>query len=477
MAGVQPHGLPVRYEDIELIARGGMADVYRATDSVLGRVVAVKMLADRYAADEDFRARFTREALTAASLSHPNVVTIFDVGEPDGTPFIVMEYLGGGSLADRLRDGRVSQDAAIAWLDQGAGALDAAHAAGIVHRDVKPGNLLLDDAGEVHVSDFGIARAAAHDPLTSAGTILGSSGYMAPEQARGEPATPASDRYALGCVAFELLTGRRPFEAESPTAEAALHASEVPPHASELDPSLPAAVDTVLQRALAKNPDARPRSAKALVSGLREALREDDAPTRFISPPGNDAPTRVQRSNRRPVALVAALLALAGAGTAAGLALSAAGDDPPRTVVVTETRPGTTQVRTVTVESTPAEEPPPPPPAEPSRSFSSAAAANDRAYQMMVNEDFEGALPILEDAYGELAGSGTTAEAYTAYNLAFTRFALGSCQDVLALLDRSESIQGERREISRLRDRADESCGADGERGKGNNKRKGKGND
>jgi serine/threonine-protein kinase len=349
--------------------------------------------------------------------------------------------------------------------------LDAAHAAGIVHRDVKPGNLLLDDDGDVHVTDFGIARAAAHDPLTSAGTILGSSGYMAPEQARGEPATAASDRYALGCVAFELLTGRRPFAAESPTAEATLHATEPPPQASGLDPSLPAAVDTVLQQALAKRPDARPRSSKALVSGLREALHEDDSPTRLIPLPIGDEPTRTQRSSRRPVALIAAVLALAGAGTAAALALSGGSDEVPRTVVVTETTPGTTQVETVTVESPPpADEPPP------ARSSASAAAANDSAYQMMLNEDFESALPILEDAYGALVGSGTTTEAYTGYNLAFTRFALGSCHDVLALLDRSESIQGEREEISRLRDRAG-SCDGNGGRANGKGKGKGKGGD
>ncbi len=159
-----------------------------------------------------------------------------------------------------------------------------------------------------------------------------------------------------------------------------------------------------------------------------------------------------------PVALIAAILALAGAGTAAALALSGGDAGRPNTVVVTETAPGTTRVETVTVESPPpADEPPPA--AAPTRSFASAAAANDSAYQMMLNEDFEGALPILEDAYRALAGSGTTTEAYTAYNLAFTRFALGSCQDVLSLLDRSESIQGERKEISHLRHHAEKSCG------------------
>ena len=448
-------------------------------DSVLGRVVAIKMLAERYAADDDFRARFTREALTAASLSHPNVVTIFDVGEPDATPFIVMEYLGGGSLADRLREGRVPHDTAIAWLDQAAGALDAAHAAGIVHRDVKPGNLLLDDDGEVHVSDFGIARAAAHDPLTSAGTILGSSGYMAPEQARGEPATPASDRYALGCVAFELLTGRRPFEADSPTAEAMLHASESPPRASEVDPTLPAAVDTVLLRALAKNADARPRSATALVerpAGGAARGRHAHAPRSHTSARRADTSPAEQssprRSHRRP-------RGAGRCGHGGRPCVEQRGRRPAAYGRRHRNRAWNDAGADGHGRKPACREPPPPPPAEPSRSFASAAAANDQAYQMMVNEDFEGALPILEDAYGALAGSGTTAEAYTAYNLAFTRFALGSCQDVLALLDRSESIQGERKEISRLRRRAETSCDGNGGRGEGKGKGKsnGSGND
>ena len=454
--------LPARYEGVELVARGGMADVYRATDSLLARTVAAKVLAERYAALPDFRERFEREALTAAPLTHPNVVTIFDVGEYEGGPYIVMEYLPGGSLADRLSSGPIPADTAMEWLGQAAGALDAAHAAGVIHRDVKPGNLLLDGDDVVHVTDFGIARVAAHDPLTATGTILGSAGYMAPEQARGERATAASDRYALGCVAFELLTRHRPFEAESPTAEALLHDSEPPPHASEIEPSLPAAVDAVLLRALAKDPDARQESAKELVDGLRGALSADDARTRILPPRPHREP--VQRRRYRAATTLAVLLALAGAATAVALALGDIGfDEPRRGTEGRPTAPTTAQVQAT--EPPPPPKPPPPPPPEPAPppptrtdSVSGAAAANDRAYQLMLDEDFESALPVLEDAYRVLAGTGVTAEAYTAYNLAFTRFALGSCDGVLDLLDRSEAVQGERREISRLRKRAEKQC-------------------
>ena len=467
--------LPARYEGVELVARGGMADVYRATDSVLGRTVAAKVLAERYAALPDFRQRFEREALTAASLTHPNVVTIFDVGECDGRPYIVMEYLAGGSLADRLHARRpIRVDMAIPWLEQAARALDAAHLAGIVHRDVKPGNLLLDSDEEVHVTDFGIARAAANDPLTATGTILGSAGYMAPEQARGERATAASDRYALACVAFELLTGRRPFVAESPTAEAMLHESEPPPHASEIEPSLPAAVDAVLVKALAKDPRARPDSAVKFVDGLRRALSEDDTRTRVISPPPPRRRDPSPGKRYRAATVLAVVLALAGAATAVALALGDIGGDEPRSAG--ERRPTAQATTQAQPEPPPAEPPPPvpapppppPPPPEPppapppaapqADAVSTAAAANDRAYQMMLAEDFEGALPILENAYRVLAGTAVTAEAYTAYNLAFARFALGSCDGVLDLLDRSETVQGERREISRLRTRAEKHC-------------------
>ena len=215
--------LPARYRDAELIGRGGMGEIYRAVDEVLGRDVAVKLLAERFAGEAEVRERFTREALTAARLSgEPNVVTIFDVGEHHGRPFIVMEHLAGGSLEDVLRrEGAQPPGRALAWLEEAGRALDAAHAAGIVHRDVKPANLLLDGAGNVNVADFGIASAAGLDSFTRPGTVLGTAGYLSPEQASGERATPASDRYALGVVAYELLCGERPFARDNPTAEAA----------------------------------------------------------------------------------------------------------------------------------------------------------------------------------------------------------------------------------------------------------------
>ena len=232
-----------------------MGDVYRATDGVLGRTVAVKMLAERHARDPEIRARFTREARASARLSaHPNVVTVFDVGEHDGQPFIVMEYLDGGSIYDRIRTSTVARDRALGWLRQAASALDAAHAQGVVHRDVKPANLLLDDEDHVHVTDFGIASAAGFDTLTLPGTVLGTAGYLSPEQARGEAATAASDRYALGVVAFELLTGRRPYAADTPVTEAFAHLNAEIPSAEGVAPTLPPGIDAVFERALAKDP-------------------------------------------------------------------------------------------------------------------------------------------------------------------------------------------------------------------------------
>jgi len=275
--------LPARYRDARPVGRGGMADIYRATDADLGRSVAVKVLAEHCAEDDDIRQRFLREALAAARLSgDPHTVTIYDVGESDGRPYLVMEYLPGGSLADRLAAGPVDRAQAMEWLEQAARALDAAHARGVVHRDVKPGNLLLDKDGNVCVADFGIARAAGVDSNTQTGVILGTVGYLAPEQAAGGRATAASDRYALAVVAHELLTGARPGPAVS---------SKLPP-----------AAHRVFAQALDEEPEYRHPSCREFVAALAAAL----------SPVPATAPTVVavrRRSRRAPLALAIALAA------------------------------------------------------------------------------------------------------------------------------------------------------------------------
>ena len=367
--------LPARYGDAELIARGGMGDVYVARDRELGRRVAIKVLAERYAEDEAIRERFTREALAAARLSgHPHVVTIFDVGEADGRPYIVMEYLSGGTLAHRLADGAVAPSEALAWLDEAAAALDSAHAAGVVHRDVKPANLLFDDRNELHVVDFGIARVLDDTTgMTTTGTILGTAGYISPEQARGEEATAASDVYALGVVAYELLTGSRPFERGSATAEAHAHVHEPVPPASERRDALPPEIDDVLERALAKDPAARYETAGDLVDQLRRALAADAERTRIIAPPAA-APTPlppVRTRRARALAFAAVGLLLAGGGIAAA-ALTAAGgdgDSEPRVITRVRVLPGTTVRETVTTQVEP---PPTPPPGRSARTSRSA---------------------------------------------------------------------------------------------------------
>ncbi len=268
-----PVALPDRYTDLRRIAAGGMATVYAAQDTRLGRKVAIKVLHPHVAASADARERFAREARAAARVGdHPHVVAIYDVGEAGGTPYLVMAHFDGGTVADRLRAGRVPRGVALGWLEEAASALDHAHRQGIVHRDVKPGNLLLDADGRLAVGDFGLARMAAESSLTQTGTVLGTAAYLSPEQALGRSATAASDRYALAVVAFELLTGRRPFPAEHPAAQTRAHVELPPPAASEVAPELPAAVDRVLWRGLEKDPARRWDTAGRFVEALDEAL-------------------------------------------------------------------------------------------------------------------------------------------------------------------------------------------------------------
>jgi tRNA A-37 threonylcarbamoyl transferase component Bud32 len=472
--------LPARYAKPELLAYGGMADVYRATDASLGRSVAVKVLSERYASDDELHARFLREARTAASLSgEPNVIVIHDVGETRRKlPFIVMELVPGGTVADRLRHGRVPVEQAVDWLEQGAAALDRAHERGIVHRDVKPANLLVADDGTIRVSDFGIARAAGNDTLTIAGTVLGSSGYMAPEQARGEVTTAASDRYALGCVAYELLCGRRPFVRANPTAEAHAHATEEPPSPRTFDASLPPVLDDIFARALAKEPAARYPSCAQFVDDLRRALEPETAAAAARTaatvvagpPPAPPAPVPVTRHSTPPrrTAIIVLVVGLLGAGAVLAWGLSTLNGDEAGgpTVVITETAQGRTVQRTVTQSSTVTQT------VEsesggggeandqgaPANS-SDGSALNDQGFQLLQQGDPQAALPLLESAVAALAGSGSTTEAYASYNLALARYSVGRCDGVADLLDRSQEIQGKRKEIDRLRKQVEKDCG------------------
>jgi serine/threonine-protein kinase len=425
-----------------------MGDILLALDTVLDRQVAIKVLAERFAEDASIRQRFTREALAAARLSSaPNIVTIFDVGEADGRPFIVMEYLPGGSLEERLRQGPVAPEQALEWLDEAARALDAAHAGGIVHRDVKPGNLLLDAEGSVHVADFGVARATGLDSLTVAGTVVGTAGYLSPEQARGEQAGPASDRYALGVLAFELLTGRRPYERDTTAAEAAAHVHEPVPSIHERNPRLPPALDRTFRRAMAKDPGQRFESSRAFVDALRAALA-DRKPQRGATT------TRVQR--RRHPWRIPAILALLAAAAIVGALIAAAlagGDDdgPGAQTVITREGERVTVTETVEPPPTPPPPPPPPTPTPPAAASGSGVQLTDQATQLMRQGRFAEALPISQQALAKLKGSGQLYEGYANYNVGRSLIELGRCDEGLPYIAESERIQGSRREFREAR--------------------------
>ncbi|HEV2754283.1 MAG TPA: protein kinase [Actinomycetota bacterium] len=252
-----------RYRLEERVAAGGMGTVFAATDERLHRRVAVKLLKDDLAGDQRFVERFRREARAAAALSHPNVATVFDFGEDEGTPFIVMELVPGRDLARLLREeGPLPPERVRAVAAQLYAALAHAHAAGLVHRDVKPANVIVDDSGRVKVTDFGIARAAGESTLTQTGSVLGSAQYMAPEQASGAPVTPAADVYSAGIVLYEMLTGSVPFTADSALAVAMRHVSDDVPAPSELTPDVPADLDDLVKSATARDASARPPAAE-----------------------------------------------------------------------------------------------------------------------------------------------------------------------------------------------------------------------
>ena len=247
-----------------------MGAVYRGRDRVLDRTVAVKLLPAEMASDDRAADRLQREARSAARLNHPRIVSVFDAGVTDGTPFLVMEHVEGRTLAEELRaEGRLPPERAATIAAGIAEALAAAHAAGAVHRDVKPSNVMLTNGDDVKVMDFGIARAGEEDTITHPSVVVGSAPYLSPEQARGEAADPRSDVYGLGVVLYEMLAGRPPFEAESPVAVAFKHLEERPAPPSSHEPGIPPDLDRVVLRALAKDPADRFGSAEAFLAALQ----------------------------------------------------------------------------------------------------------------------------------------------------------------------------------------------------------------
>lgn len=320
-----------RYTLVEVLGTGGMATVWRARDTVLGREVAVKVLSPQYAADPGFLARFEREARHAASVSDPRLVTVFDSGIDQGTPFLVMELVTGRTLRQVLAQASpLPAGQAVAIAAAVCEGLDAAHAAGLVHRDITPANIML--AGQdVKILDFGIARAEGTAAGTLTGTILGTAAYLSPEQSAGHPAGPQSDLYSLGCVLFEMLTGAPPFTAESPVGIAYRQVHDDPGPPSARRPGLSPGLDAITAQLLAKNPADRPASAAAARAGLLAVLAPGGTAV-LPAPPGSDPGTaRRRRGPRRTETVLAATLAAALIALAVVLLTGSGGANPAAT--------------------------------------------------------------------------------------------------------------------------------------------------
>jgi serine/threonine protein kinase len=284
-----------RYRLLKGIGQGGMAEVYLAEDERLERQVAIKILPTALAREGNFLARFEREARSAAKLQHPNILPIHDYGQQDGITYLIVPYIPGGTLAQRIAQARgpLPLNKVVFWTGEMASALQFAHSQGIIHRDVKPGNMLLADGDHIVLSDFGIAKVVNDSTnLTMAGSTVGSPDYMAPEQANGEP-DYRSDIYSLGVVVFQMLTGRVPFTASTPVQVMLMHVQATPPLPRSINPALPPQVDALIQRALAKRPAQRYQSANELAEALRDALQGVISATR-PTPAVPDLSTRAE---------------------------------------------------------------------------------------------------------------------------------------------------------------------------------------
>ena len=355
-----------RYRLVRRLGTGGMSEVWLAEDVELERQVALKLLG----AEAD-AARFEREARAAAALAHPNVNQLFDYGEWQGRPYMVLECLSGGTLEDRLRGGQALPDDETARIAaELAAGLAHAHDRGLVHRDLKPANVLFDEDGRAKIADFGIARMRGAGTLTEAGTLLGTAAYISPEQAAGAPATAASDVYSYGVILFRMLTGRLPFESEVPLELVAQHRDKPPPPVASIRPDAPSDLARLADASLAKDPAARPRDGRALtaaLAGIPKTAAEaatvvlpPTAPpttrTRIAAPPPRPPGRRARIRRDRLALLLLGLLAAAGAGLAAAL-IGSGSSSPPVTHTSTRHRTTHTTRTTSTQTSTPTSRP------------------------------------------------------------------------------------------------------------------------
>ena len=358
MSPMQRRILGDRYMLVEILGGGGMAEVYLAHDEILERDVALKVLRERYADDEQFVERFRREAKNAASLNHPNIVQVYDQGRSEsGTYYMAMEYVPGGTLKERIKgEGPLNPGEAAGIASRVAEALAVAHERGIVHRDIKPQNVLLTASGfEAKVADFGIARAVSSRTMTETNLVLGTAAYMSPEQVRGERVGPASDLYSLGVVLYEVLTGELPYTADDPIATAMKHLDEPPRHPREVNPAVPEALDALTAKLLAKRAEDRYAEAAEVAEDLRRVrdelpplaagpgaqstaqISQDTGKTRTqpsVVAPGRGSNPSASRGRRRtPLPLLALLLGVALLGGLAWTLLRGpSGQDTPGAV-------------------------------------------------------------------------------------------------------------------------------------------------
>jgi serine/threonine-protein kinase len=489
-----------RYRRIRRIGTGGMARVFLAEDEVLGRQVAVKQLPS--AAPEEALRRFRREARLGASLNHPNIVAIFDSVIDEDSVLIVMEYVEGESLADRMRRGRLEDAEALPILEHVAAALDHAHAQGVVHRDVKPSNILIGADGTAKLADLGIATAVDATAITGSGDVIGTLAYIAPERLRGEPGDAAADVYSLAAVAFEILSGRRARPEKTPE-QLLRGANERPtPDLLDADPSASPAAAEVLRGAMAPDPAQRPDSAGDLVARLETALETGVATQpittrRPVAAAGAGAPAAAaERSGRPPFEPPEyeprrsggfRPLAIAGLGIAAGLLIGVlllsggdgGGGSAPFAERGSSDGRGSKQAEEAATNEapTPAPEEPvaEPPPEEPPASTEdtlSPSQLNDEGYSLIQQGRPEEAIPLLQQAVDSLDPSSIT-YAYALFNLGNALRLAGRPEEAIPILEERLQIPNQRGVVKQELELAYAEAGIAPDKGKGN---KGKGN-